>query len=77
MVDYLIPKSLFFNKKYHMWYPTDNSNNDSFYPLIVSKTFSKDYKLYLQYKGIESPSNNMKEAFKNANIDLPKEIDLL
>ena len=43
----------------------------SAYPLDMSDTNSKEYKLYLQYKGIVKPSDNMVKAFNRANVKLP------
>ena len=41
------------------------------YPLDMSNTNSKDYKLYLEYKGLVKPSCNMVKAFNHANVKLP------
>lgn len=44
----------------------------SAYPLDMTNENSKDYQLYLEYKGLREPSDKTIEAFKNANIELPK-----
>lgn len=73
--DYLIRKNkkneiLELYKKYNNE-SSEKYINKSFYPLDLSNTTSKEYKLYLQYKGLTPPSQDMKNAFKNASVSIP------
>jgi hypothetical protein len=43
----------------------------SVYPLDMSDPNSKEYKLYLEYKGLVAPSEKTVEAFNRANVELP------
>mgnify|MGYP001345694158 CR=1 FL=1 len=44
----------------------------SAYPLDLSDHNSSDYRLYLEYKGIVTPSDKTISAFKQANVQLPR-----